>query len=71
MNSGCLPAFSRFHEKSVVCKAIRKQHSWKQNTRWVETNILCDSKKNLSQTTGLSKKKIIIRKQKQIEHVFF
>ena len=26
---------------------------------------------NLSQTTGLSKKKYIIRKQKQIEHVFF
>ena len=52
-------------------KAIRKQHSWKQNTRWVETNILFDSKKNLSQTTGLSKKKNIVRKQKQIEHVFF
>ena len=52
-------------------KAIHKQHSWKQNTRWVETNILFDSQKNLSQTTGLSKKKNIIRKQKQIEHVFF
>ena len=62
MNSGYLPAFSRFHETSVV---------WKQNTRWVETNILFDSKKNLSQTTGLSKKKNIVRKQKQIEHVFF
>lgn len=57
--------------KTWYLKAIRKQHSWKQNTRWVETNILFDSKKNLSQTTGLSKKKNIIRKQKQIEHVFF
>ena len=38
---------------------------------WVETKILFDSKKNLSQTTGLSKEKNIIRKQKQIEHVFF
>ena len=38
---------------------------------WVETKILFDSKKNLSQTTGLSKEKNIIRKQKQIEHMFF
>ena len=57
--------------KTWYLKVIRKQHSWKQNTRWVETNILFDSKKNLSQTTGLSRKKNIIRKQKQIEHVFF